>query len=134
MYEVSVTRTVVAEHAIELYDGSVETPHRHDWSVQVVVGADTLDEIGVVTDFHILEEQIDRLLANVKGRSFNDMPPFAGEQAVNPTAERIAAWLGDHVATALPSHVRLVSVTVGEAPGCAATYRPGPQSERVEDS
>ena len=137
MYEIAVTRTFVAEHAVGLYGGLVEASHRHDWSVEVAVGAERPDEIGVVMDFHLLQEQVDRLLADVEGRSFNDVPPFAGKRGVNPTAERIASWLGDHVARSLPPHVRLVSVTVGEAPGCAATYRPsswsGPRAPDAAD-
>jgi len=36
----------------------------------------------------------------------------------------VAWWIGTEVAKALPKRARLVSVRVGEAPGCVATYRP----------
>jgi len=127
MYEITVSRTFDAGHAMALYDGSVEPSHRHDWKVQTTVGARELDRIGVVMDFHRLAEQVERVLADVQGRSFNDIPPFAsepGSKGINPTAEQIARWFGSRIADGLPPDVHLISVTIDEAPGCAATYRP----------
>ena len=54
------------------------------------------------------------------------MAPFAdaeGGLAVNPTAERVAAWIGERIDRNLPGRVRLVCVEVTEAPGCVARYR-----------
>ena len=139
MHDISVTRTFAAAHALRLYDGSVEPMHRHHWTVEVTVGARKLDRIGVVMDFHRLEGLVDAVLAPLAGRTLNDVPPFrlaAARRAktraahegmnpgVNPTAECVAWWLGRQVARGLPRGVKLVSVRVGEAPGCFATYRP----------
>jgi 6-pyruvoyltetrahydropterin/6-carboxytetrahydropterin synthase len=123
MYEVTICREFSAAHAIRLYDGTLEPVHGHNWSVRVTVGADKLDEIGVVMDFHLLEQSVDRLIETVHNRNLNDVSPFA-DGAVNPTAEQVAHWLGDRVAAQLPAAVRLRLVEVGEAPGCLATYRP----------
>ena len=127
MYEITVSRTFDAAHALVLYDGSVEPVHRHDWVVQVTVGAQELDRIGVVMDFHLLAEQLGRLVADVDGRSFNDIPPFTGTpvaKAINPSAEQVARWFSSRIADELPSGVRLLSVAIDEAVGCSATYRP----------
>jgi len=127
MYEITVTHEFAAGHAIRLPDGSVEPMHDHDWSVDVTVGVNELDGTDMVMDFHALVKCIGDLLAKVSGRCVNDVPPFAdasGKAAINPTAERVAWWLGTEVAGCLGQGVRLVSVTVGEAPNCRATYRP----------
>ena len=123
MYEITICREFSAAHAIRLYDGTLEPVHGHNWSVRLTVEADKLDEIGVVMDFHLLEQLIDRQIATVHNRNLNDVPPFAGGE-VNPTAEEVARWLGDRVAPQLPGAVHLRLVEVGEAPGCLATYRP----------
>jgi 6-pyruvoyltetrahydropterin/6-carboxytetrahydropterin synthase len=127
MYEISIRRAFSAAHAIRLYDGSIEPVHGHNWSVVVTIAADALDEIEVVADFHPLEKHLDALLATANNGNLNDLPPFAdgkGGLSLNPTAERVAWWIGQHMLAAVPTHARLAGVTVGEAPGCTATWRP----------
>ncbi len=123
MFSITVHRVFSAAHAIRLYDGSLEPVHGHNWTVQVTVAAAKLDSIEVVMDFHPLEKTLDDLLARVHNRSLNDVEPFLNTK-VNPTAERVAWWIGEAVAKTLPANARLESVQVGEAPGCSATYRP----------
>ncbi len=125
MYEISVSRVFSASHAIRLYDGSLEPLHGHNWSVEVAVAATQLDSIDVVMDFHLLETLVDRLLAMVNNRHLNEVQPFSPTPGgINPTAERVAWWIGTEVAKGLPTGAKLVSAKVGEAPGCVATYRP----------
>ena len=108
----------------------MEPVHGHNWSVKVTVAADELDAMEVVMDFHVLEKAVDDLIAAVNNGHLNHVPPFAAagpgenELAVNPSAERVAWWIGTEVAPQLPAHVRLTCVEIGEAPGCLATYRP----------
>ena len=123
MYQVTVARVFAAAHALRLYDGSTEPVHGHNWTVEVTVAAEQLDEIDVVVDFHQLETVIDRLLERVNNTNLNDIEPFL-DGAINPTAERVAWWISREVGEALPHGARLDSVKVGEAPGCSATYRP----------
>jgi 6-pyruvoyl-tetrahydropterin synthase len=78
-------------------------------------------------DFHILETWLDELLSTVHNRHLNEVSPFAdgsGKLVVNPSAERVAWWIGSEIASRLPEHVTLVHVRVGEAPGCTAIYLP----------
>jgi 6-pyruvoyl-tetrahydropterin synthase len=127
MYEISVARVFAAAHAIRLPDGSLEPVHGHNWSVLVTVGSSRLDGIETVMDFHDLEQALDTALAKANNRHLNEVPPFVGPDgrlAVNPTAERVAWWIGQEIAAVLPRRVKLISVAVGEAPGCTAVYRP----------
>ncbi len=126
-FEITISKAFAAAHAIYLYDGELEPLHGHNWPVEVTVAAEKLDKIGVVMDFHVLEKLVDDLIGQLHNRNVNDVPPFAGEAdkpAINTTAERIAEWIGQEVAKGLPEHTRLVSVRLGEAPGCTATFRP----------
>ncbi len=87
------------------------------------MAADQLDAIETVMDFHVLEKSIDQLLARVHNRHLNDVEPFI-KTKVNPTAERVAWWIATEIARGLPAGIRMVSVRVGEAPGCSAMYKP----------
>ena len=120
MFSIVTEHEFSAAHAIRLYDGSIEPLHGHNWRVRVTVGRATLDEIGVVMDFHALHDQVEQILSPFRNRCFNDIPPF---DRVNPTAECIAEHIGTSLQ--LPMSVRLESVEILEAPGCWAIYRPG---------
>ena len=120
MFELSVQRVFSAAHAI-VAAGRREAVHGHDWRVTAVVAGDALDSDGLLCDFHELEGQIDRILAPFLNANLNETAPF---DRVNPTAERMAQHIGESLAIALPKGVRLKSLSVTEAPGCEATYRP----------
>ena len=129
MYQITVSRIFSAAHAIRIYDGSLEPLHGHNWTVEVTVEASQLDAIEVVMDFHQLEKIVDELIEHVHNKNLNEIAPFGrgtdhGPSQVNPTAERVAWWLGTQITQALPEHAHLASVRVGEASGCTATYRP----------
>ena len=120
MYAITVTKQFTAAHALRLHDGSVEPLHEHNWQVQATVTADDLDEIECVMDFHELEEMVDKLIQPLHNGNLNETEPFASR--VNPTAERVAWWLGTELAKALPPHVRLQRIQITEAPGCTAIF------------
>ena len=128
MYEVTVSRVFAAAHAIRLYDGSIEPLHGHNWTVDVTVETDQLDDIQVVMDFHKLEQSLDALIGKLHNGNLNDVPPFdptgRSSSSLNPTAERVAWWFADQLGPSLPRGARLQVVKVGEAPGCTAAYRP----------
>ncbi len=123
MYEITVTSSFVATHAIRLHDGSREPVHEHEWHVRVTVGSQGLDPIDTVMDFHVLEQWVQAVVAPAQGRDLGEVGPFVGGR-VNPTAERVAGWIGTEIAIRLPPGVSLVSVSVEEAPGCWATFQP----------
>jgi len=123
MYDITISKAFAAAHAIRLYDGTLEPIHGHNWAVDLTVTAADLDGMEVVMDFHLLEKLVDALLARVHNRHLNEVEPFLNCR-VNPTAERVAWWLGTEVQKGLPAGVKVTSVRVGEAPGCTAVYRP----------
>jgi 6-pyruvoyltetrahydropterin/6-carboxytetrahydropterin synthase len=119
MYEVAVERSFRAAHAITM-GGRPEPSHQHDWHVRVVVAGD-LDADGLLCDFHALEEHLEAIIAPLAGRDLNAVSPF---DRLNPTAEQVARHLAERLAETLPPALTLKSVSVTEAPGCMATYRP----------
>ena len=127
MYEITVETTFAAAHAIRLPDGRLEPVHGHNWPVTVTVGAHQLDGIETVCDFHILHKLVEDAVAPWRNNDLNRCAPFTdgrGGLAINPTAERVAWAIAERVNNKLPETCRLISVSVGEAPGCTAVYRP----------
>ena len=118
MYELSVEREFCAAHAIVIA-GRRENVHGHNFRVMVVVAGPQLDEDGLLCDFHLLERDIDAVISRLDNADLNVTPPF---DRINPTAERVAQYLGEEVARRLPPHVKLLRTTVTEAPGCKASF------------
>ena len=108
-YEISCRRQFSAAHQLKLYDGSLEPLHGHNWVIIVTVAAGSLDEIGVVMDFHDLERRIDQVTAGWHNHHLNDLEAFA---SINPSAENVALILARRLK--LPPQVKLVCVEVWE--------------------
>ena len=121
MFEISVTRTFCASHQVRFAGGTLEPLHGHNWVVTVTAGAERLDADGFVIDFHQLERGLDAILSPLNNRHLNDAPLLAGR---NPSAEIVCQAIGEALTIAPPA--RLLGVSITEAPGCVATYRPPP--------
>lgn len=120
MYRLRVDREFPAAHAIVL-GGEVEAMHGHHFRVAVVVEGPRLDGEELLCDFHELETRLDLAIEPFRNRTINGVSPF---DRVNPTAEALARHFAETVAGTLPEGVRVVEASVGEAPGCTATYLP----------
>jgi 6-pyruvoyltetrahydropterin/6-carboxytetrahydropterin synthase len=128
MYEISVQAEFCAAHAIVIA-GQREPVHGHNWHVTVTVGGDRLDAEGLLLDFHALERAIGEIIGPFRNNDLNATAPF---DRTNPTAELVARHIAEGVQVRLPdlapapqsNHIRVVSVRVTEAPGCAVVYRP----------
>lgn len=130
VYELTVQRVFSAAHAINIR-GVRETLHGHDWHVTVAMTGDSLDDDGLLVDFHVLERVVDEVIAPFRNTNLNAAPPF---DRLNPTAENVASYFGRAIERGLhaamrgtddaaASTTRLAWVRVTEAPGCAVTYR-----------
>ena len=127
VFELTVTSSFSAAHALVI-KGVREPVHGHDWNVEVVVEGDTLDEDGLLCDFHHLEAGLERTLAPFRTANLNDDPAFSEE---NPSAEVVARHVGRRLLPELPQGVRLARVSVTEAPGCKAAWIPRSRSEET---
>ena len=122
-YQIITETAFTASHALRLPDGSDEPVHSHDWPVAVTVESDQLDGMSCVMDFHELEKIVDAILDPWHEQHLNGIAPFAN-QAINPSAERVAEQIALAVMNKLPQGVTLHEVCIGEAEGCTAVYRP----------
>ncbi len=123
MFEVTVETEFCAAHAIRV--GGVREPvHGHNWQVTVCVGAEALDDDGLVCDFHALEAAVEAVVGPWRNNDLNASEAFSGK---NPSAELVAQHIGAHVAAwaraSCREGVRLVWARVTEARGCAAVWR-----------
>jgi 6-pyruvoyltetrahydropterin/6-carboxytetrahydropterin synthase len=123
MFELTVETVFSAAHAI-MIGGAREPVHGHDWHVTACVAGESLDEQGLLVDFHEIEECLGGIVRPFRNANLNATPPF---DMVNPTAENVARYLGTALAErarlAPGRGVRVAWVRVTEAPGCAVTYR-----------
>ena len=129
-YEVSVCHSFRASHAVAAPDGSMESPHEHDWQLEAVFRAATLDDNGFVVDFLAIRERLEAVAAALAGQMLNLVVPNQGRGA---SAERVAQYVAERLGDpkrdtprlGTPMLLgRLYAVRVIEAPGCRGAYYP----------
>lgn len=120
MYEAAYETTFCATHVLTKDGRPLEPVHGHDWRVEVVAGADALDEIGVVVDFEHLKQAVADVAARFHYKDINSHPDL---RALSPSAEVLARYFFQEVRKGMGAEGRrLRRVRVWEAPGCSATY------------
>jgi 6-pyruvoyltetrahydropterin/6-carboxytetrahydropterin synthase len=126
MFEITRERTFSASHQIRGYNGKCERLHGHNWRVRVTVASTTLNNTGMVMDFHELDELMRSAVAPFEHRHLNDVSAF---RARNPTSENVARAVGEAIAKALAGRpIRLRHCDVFETDLSRARYRFGPFS------
>ena len=98
MFEITRERTFSASHQLRNYKGRCERLHGHNWRVKVCVASETLDDSGMVIDFHELDAMMQKAIEPFDHRHLNDVPTFETD---NPSAENIAKAIGVAVLAAL---------------------------------
>jgi len=122
MYEVSIERSFSAAHNLRGYEGCCENLHGHNWRVEAVVRAETLDHIGLAIDFRALKQALDEVLGNFDHRYLNEITPF---DQLNPSCENLARVIHERLAAAINNErVCVARVRVWESEGSNATYLP----------
>lgn len=120
-YQLEINHTFSAAHSISIA-GSPEPLHGHDWHVTATLAGDTLDDDGLLVDFHTVHAVLSEICGRFHNDTLNDVPPF---DEVNPTAENVSEHIAAELAGRLEDiaqHAVVASVRVTESPGCAATY------------
>ena len=120
MYELTVRGKFSAAHALRGYPGDCARVHGHNWSVEIVVTAKTVDQNGLAVDFRNLKDVLNDSLSLLDHQYINDVPPF---DKINPSSENIAEWLYKRVSAEVETFgVRLSRVSVGENDSCSVSY------------
>ncbi len=120
MYTARVEAGFAAAHFLAHYHGKCERLHGHNYRVRVTARGPKLDEGGMLVDFGVLKAALRDILAELDHTSLNDHPAFADG---NPSAERIAAWVGGRVAAVVPG-AAIALVEVFETDTSRATWSP----------
>ena len=123
MFELTVKSEFEAAHRIENYPGKCERLHGHNWIVEAIVQGDTLNELGILIDFKILKDELNKVLDELDHQYLNELEIFAKK---NPTAEIIAKEIFDKLSTAeiFRGTTKLKGVKVYESPKSCVTYFP----------
>ena len=120
MYTVRVQDGFAAAHFLAHYHGRCERLHGHNYRVRVTASGASLDDGGMLVDFGVLKGALKGILAELDHSSLNDHPAFSDG---NPSAERIAAFVGGRMASAVPG-ARIDLVEVFETDTNRATWSP----------
>ena len=120
MFEISVETHFYAGHELRLPDGKLEPSHNHDWIVTANVSSESLNNMGIVMNFHKLREILENITAKFNSESLNNMDFF---QKINPSAENVAKFIYEKLEIELPENVKLEYVSVVEEPLCTAIFR-----------
>ena len=120
MFELDVIREFSSAHCLKGYCGNCSEKHGHNWSVQVFIRSEKLDEIGIAVDFKALKRELDALLGELDHKDLNSIPPF---YKLNPTSENIAMYIYKRLSGKLNGNgVKVYRVRVGENASSGASY------------
>ena len=112
VYEVGLSKSVVAWHVMPDMAGPEGELHSHDYRLDVVVSRNALDERGMVCDLDLLEGALEKIVGVVADQNLEVIqPPDAGPV----TVEVFARWVHGELGSLLPINADL-SVRVWESP------------------
>lgn len=123
MYELTISVDFEAAHRIVDYPGKCNRLHGHNWTVEVTVAGQKLNNLGMLIDFKELKAEVNQVINQFDHIYLNELEAF---QMENPTAENLARYIynGLKERPALAACV-IRSVRVWESPRSAVTYREG---------
>ena len=120
MFEISITTRFSAAHHLAGYKGPCANVHGHNWEVTVFVRGKSLDKLGMLVDFGVLKQSVNKVINELDHADLNTIPAF---RRTNPTSENIAKYIHDRLAQKLKTGKRAIAkVVVAETPGNAVAY------------
>lgn len=123
MFEVTIIKTFSAAHLLADIGGKCEELHGHNFKVEVTVGADALNEEGILIDFRIVKKWLKDILDRLDHQHLNELPYFRG---INPSSENIARYIFTTIKPmAHFQSVNILNVKVWESDTASVTYREG---------
>jgi 6-pyruvoyltetrahydropterin/6-carboxytetrahydropterin synthase len=120
MYEVGLSKSFRAWHVMPEAEGPEGKLHPHDYRLDVVIAREDLDARGMVCDLDVVEDALERAVAQVAGKDLELIRP-AGVPAV--TVEVLARWAHDQLCALVAGAARgRLSVRVWESPDAFGGY------------
>lgn len=115
MYIITVEDYFASAHQLRGYQGKCENIHGHNWKVVLDLRGETLNDIGLLMDFHEAKDILKKVLTTLDHRNINQVPPF---DTINPSSENLARHIAQKVSEELDSRnhpVEVDGVTVWES-------------------
>ena len=128
VYELLIHSGFSAAHRLRDYDGDCENLHGHNWKLDVVLAAETLDKSGMVCDFRLVKRLLTAVTDRLDHKYLNELAPFTED---NPTTENVARFITIELGKLLPEGIGVARVTAWESDGCGATYINDKDTETV---
>ncbi len=120
MFELDIRREFSAAHQLKGYNGNCSNLHGHNWTVQVFIRSEKLDEVGIALDFKVLKKELDVILSGLDHKFLNEHDEFRDK---NPTSEHIAMYLYRALSAKINAgSVKVSKVRVCESDSSGATY------------
>ena len=121
MYRVAVKQSFSTQHYMTGADFGAENElHAHEYSVEVCLSGESLDEFGFLVNIDHVNTQMERTVDYFRGSVLNDLDQFSGE---NPSVERFARIFCDLFLEGFqPNRVAAISVQVWEYENIWARY------------
>jgi 6-pyruvoyltetrahydropterin/6-carboxytetrahydropterin synthase len=120
MFEITVTSHFSGAHRLRYLQGKCEALHGHNWKVEVSVAARRLNKEGIVMDFQLLKQKVEKILKTLDHTFLNDLPYFSRRE---PSSENIAKYVFDRLKAELKGHPAVLKeVTAWESETSSATY------------
>lgn len=122
MYTLGLHKTFIAQHYLISEDAGPEHHrHSHPYQLDVRVAGDSLDQQGYLIDITVLEDLLDRIVAQYQDATLNDLEAFQG---LNPSLEHFARIIAQQILEELSTGpLRRLEVRLWEDPDTWAEYR-----------
>lgn len=120
MYELRVMSQFSAAHLLRDHKGECENLHGHNWKIEATVSGNELGKDGLIIDFKIIKEKMEKVLKKLDHKYLNELEPFKKQ---NPSSENIARHIFEFLSRELSNkNVRVSKVTVWESDTASASY------------
>ncbi len=122
MFTISVETHFWASHQLVLPDGSKESGHNHNWSVNAELSSEKLNSMAVVMDFQKLKAMVDNIVAKLGNPDLSGLNEISYFKQNSPSAENVAKYIYEKLLIKLPKGVKLQSIRIVEEKGCSAKF------------
>lgn len=120
MYEIKVTSHFSGAHRLRYLHGKCEELHGHNWKIEVSITSNKLNHEGVVMDFTLLKQKVEKVVKSLDHTYLNDLPYFSGQE---PSSENIAKYIFNKLKVELKGiSVKMSKVSAWESETSCATY------------
>lgn len=116
MFEIQAESMFSAAHHLLNYEGKCENQHGHNWKVVVSVRGHKLDDAGILIDFKVLKQELNKVLDLIDHKDLNETCYFQG---ASPSSEKIAKFIFDKLSEKISC---MYSAAVWETPTSCAIY------------